>query len=89
MTQHKIDFSYILFLSSSKILEYKPGIIRTTDYFDKGKYMYTINVKAYSHLNAVKKRSNEELIQFLESKGFKDIEYSEVDGRLGFNDQKS
>ncbi|MBD2493639.1 hypothetical protein [Nostoc sp. FACHB-280] len=75
----------ICFLSSTKILEYKPAIVLTTNSVTKGKYIYTIHPKAYIHLDAVKNRSNEELIKFLESEGFTDAELFEVEGRIGFN----
>lgn len=83
--QYSNVLDYICFLSSAKILEFKPAIVLTTNFVIKGKYIYTIHPKEYTHLDAVKNRSNEELIQFLESEGFTDVELIEAEGRIGFN----
>ncbi|MEH2364851.1 hypothetical protein [Nostoc sp.] len=75
---------YILFISSSKNQGYKPPIVETERYNYLGKHLYTFHTKGYPDLEAVRNRSNEELIRYLNNEGFEDAEFYESEGWIGF-----
>ncbi|MEH2083683.1 MAG: hypothetical protein V7K89_28055 [Nostoc sp.] len=75
---------YILFISSSKNQGYKPSIVETERHNYLGKHLYTFHTKGYPDLEAIKNRSNEELIRYLNNEGFEDVEFYELEGWIGF-----
>ncbi|WP_414756363.1 hypothetical protein [Anabaena sp. CCY 9910] len=85
MTKTKnIAIHYIGFYSSSKMQEHKPSIRESENYEYPGRYKYTFHTKGYPNLEAVKNHSDEELIRYLNSEGFNDIEFYPLEGWIGF-----
>ena len=85
MTNTKnIAIHYIGFYSSYKMQEYKPSIRKSENHEYPGRYKYTFHTKGYPNLEAVKNGSEEELISYLNSEGFSDVEFYPLEGWIGF-----
>lgn len=75
---------HIGFTSSSKMQEYKPSIVESKNHDYPGRYTYTFHTKGFDNLEAVKNHSDEELIHYLNSEGFNDVEFYPLEGWIGF-----
>jgi hypothetical protein len=85
MTKTKnLAIHFIGFYSSSKKLVYNPLIKECENHEYPGRYKYTFHTKGYPNLEAVKNHSDEELIHYLNSEGFNDVEFYPLEGWIGF-----